>query len=242
MKKIILVYGLLMVGCLIMSASLPNNISYKKSVKQENDIKNFNSIVAGGPLTVIVTLGNTEGIRFEGDQEAISTLVTHIEDNLLIIRPQISWISWTHKYKNKKIIAHVNAIVLKRLTMSGNGSLSVKGKISGASLVTVLSGSGQINANINVDDYTGVISGSGNLNIEGKANKTSITISGSGSFIKQDFETDKLKAVISGSGNISITANNAINALIGGSGSVNYIGNAKVSKRILGSGKVTKDK
>lgn len=242
MKKIILVYGLLMVACQIMSASLPNNISYKKSVEQENDIKNFNSIVAGGPLTVIVTLGNTEGIRFEGEQEAVSTLVTHVENNVLIIRPQISWISWAHKYKNKNIIAHVNAIALKKLTMSGSGSLSVKGKISGASLATILSGSGQINANINVDDYTGFISGSGNLNIEGKANKASITISGSGSFIKQDFETDKLKAFISGSGNINITANNAINALINGSGSVCYMGNPKVSKRILGSGRVAKNK
>ncbi|RZA09561.1 MAG: DUF2807 domain-containing protein, partial [Moraxellaceae bacterium] len=171
MKRISISFSLILaLLALTVVPVLANQPIVVKLTKQdERDVKNFNGVAAGGPINVIVTLGNTEGLRFEGDADAISTLVTEVKGNILIIRPQNSWTSWERKYQNKKITAYVSAKTIKSLTMSGSGSISVTGKIKTAELATTLSGSGSISANAEVSSYSGVISGSGNLNISGNA-------------------------------------------------------------------------
>lgn len=240
MKRIILSLAVLLTfSNSLLFAIDPSNISFSKLETDERAVKNFSSVAAGGPIQVIIILGDREGLRFEGDADAISTLISEVKGNVLIIRPQTSWTSWAHKYENKKIIAYVSAKTVKSLTMSGNGSMIVKGKIEEASLTATLSGSGSISASADVNNFTGVISGSGNLNISGSATDATVTISGSGSLTK-GLSVDDLTAVISGSGSITINASDNINAVISGSGSVNYSGNADVEKKIVGAGRVRK--
>ncbi len=215
-------------------------IVVKLGKQDEREVKNFNGVAAGGPINVVITLGNSEGLRFEGDADAIATLVTEVKGSILIIRPQNSWTSWERKYQNKKITAYVSAKTIKSLTMSGNGSMSVNGKIKTTELATTLSGSGSISANADVNSYAGVISGSGNLNISGSAKDASIVVSGSGSFTKKGFSVNSLSSVVSGSGTVNVNAEDNIEAVISGSGSINYSGNAKVDKRVTGSGRVRK--
>lgn len=217
----------------------PIVVGLNKFKKEDRMVKNFNGVAAGGPIQVIITLGNTESMRFEGDADAIATLITEVKGNILVIRPQNSWTSWARKYENKKITAYVTAKTIKSLTMSGNGGMTVNGKINETNLTTTLSGSGNITANANVSNFTGVISGSGKLNISGSSDNTTITVSGSGSFGK-GFSTDNLSTVISGSGNITVTATNSISAVISGSGNINYSGNPSIEKRISGSGRIRK--
>lgn len=221
-------------------ASQPIVIGVSKFLKQEREVKNFTSVALAGPIQVIITLGTTEGLRFEGDAEAISTLITEVKGSALIIRPENSWTSWTRKYQNKKIIAYVSAKAIKSLTCSSSGSITVNGKIKGSELTTTLSGSGSISANAEVTNYTGVISGSGSLHMTGTADNASIVLSGSGSFAKKGFSVADLSAAVSGSGSIHVNASESIEAAISGSGSINYSGNAKVEKRVTGSGRVRK--
>lgn len=221
-------------------AAYPISVSFSKSKKEERDVKNFNGVAAGGPINVVITLGSTEGLRFEGDADAISTLIAEVKGNILIIRPENSWKSWSRKYDNKKITAYVSAKTIKSLTMSGSGNLSVNGKIKENTLTTTLSGSGSITANADIANYTGVISGSGNLNISGGADDATITISGSGAFTRKGFSVSRLSTVISGSGSVTIVAQDNIDAVISGSGSINYSGDPKVEKRVSGSGRVRK--
>jgi hypothetical protein len=203
-------------------------------------VKNFNGLAAGGPIEVIVTIGNSEGLTFEGDAEAISTLVSEVKGNILIIRPKTSWTSWSHKYEDKKIIARVSAKAISSLTMSGNGSIKVMGTVQAAELATTLSGSGSINANVNADKLTTVISGSGTVNLTGKADNANVTVSGSGKFSGKTLTMNSLDTRISGSGSVNVKVEDTIKALVSGSGRVNYSGNASVEQRVIGSGGVSK--
>ncbi|TKC13219.1 DUF2807 domain-containing protein [Pedobacter polaris] len=244
MKKLFLSFSLILVLTSLslqsVLASDPIIIGLSKFKKEDRDVKNFSGVAAGGPINVVITLGSTEGLRFEGDADAIATLITEVKGNILIIRPQNSWTSWARKYENKKIIAYVSAKTIKSLTMSGNGHMSVTGKIKENSLATTLSGSGSISAGADVNNFTGVISGSGNLNISGSADDATITISGSGSFTKKGFSVGSMSSVISGSGSVYVNAEDHINAVVSGSGSINYSGNATVEQRVSGSGRVRK--
>lgn len=210
------------------------------SFQDDRTVKNFNGVAAGGPIQVIVTMGNTESIRFEGDAEAIATLVAEVKGNILIIRPQISWKSWAKKYEGKKIVAHVKAKNITSLSMSGDGSISVKGTVTASELTANLSGSGTIEATINADRLTGNVSGSGSVNITGEADEISANISGSGKIGGKNLSTKTLNAKVSGSGTAWAKVSGNINALISGSGGVYYGGNPSIEQKVIGSGGVSK--
>lgn len=220
------------------AAPVKNKIT--KTAGDDRDVKDFNGIAAGGPITVIVKLGNTESLRFEGDADAISTLVSEVKSSILIIRPETSWKSWSRKYEGKKIIAYVTAKKISSLTMSGDGSISVEGTVNTSDLAATISGSGRVNVNTNARKVTSVISGSGNLNISGKTEEASVTISGSGAFNGKSLNTQDFSTRISGSGAVNIHADRKLNVLISGSGSVNYSGNPEIDKTVVGSGRVRK--
>lgn len=244
MKRIFLSFGLIIAltcsGLQPIFAHDPINISPTKNKKEDRDVRDFNGVGAGGPITVIITLGNTEGIRFEGDADAISTLITEVRKNILIIRPQNSWTSWAKKYENKKITAYVSAKTLRSLTMSGDGKMSVTNKITTESLNVNLSGSGSVTANINVEGFVANVSGSGSLNISGGADNASVNISGSGSLTKKGFTVGNLSSVVSGSGSVYANVEDSINATISGSGTINYSGDPKIKQTVVGSGRVRK--
>jgi len=208
--------------------------------QDDRTVKNFEGVAAGGPIQVIVTLGNAESIRFEGDAEAISTLVTEVKGKVLIIRPQMSWKSWARKYEGKKIVAHVSAKNITSLTMSGDGSLSVKGTVTAAELTTTLSGSGSIKASISADRLTGNLSGSGSIDLSGDAAEASVNISGSGKLGGKSLALKELNARISGSGSVAAKVDSGINAMISGSGNVYYSGNPSIEQKVIGSGGVSK--
>jgi len=242
MKKVfaILLASLTLTAGIKATAKNGATISVLSNKSDDREVKNFNGVAGAGPINIIVTLGNTESCRLEGDAEAIASIVTEVKGNVLIIRPQTSITSWTRKYEGKKITAYVTAKELASLTVSGEGSLTVNGKISTGSLTTTLSGSGSIKATADVDNYSGVISGSGAINITGGADHAKVVISSSGTFSGKSFSTKTLNSTISGSGTVNIAVSESIRAVISGSGSVNYSGDPTVDKTIVGSGRVRK--
>lgn len=205
----------------------------------DRNVKNFTGVAAGGPINVVIKMGATESLKFEGDAEAISTLVSEVKGNILIIRPKTSWTSWAKKYEGKTITAYVTAKDITSLTMSGNGNITVSGELTSGEFTSTLSGSGSIKANVTADKLTGVISGSGNLNISGKTDVVQITISGSGNLNGKTLVTNRLSTRISGSGTVSIKTDGTIKAFISGSGHVYYNGNPTVEKTVIGSGGVS---
>jgi hypothetical protein len=242
MKKLFPILCVALLSSTSIMAEPGGSIVNSKTVlmQQSRVVKDFKGVAAGGPIDVIVKIGNTESVRFEGDAEAISTLVTEVKSGILIIRPETSWTSWAKKYENKKITAYVTAKTINSLTMSGNGALSVTGAVDGSDLTTTLSGSGSITTDVNVNELTGVISGSGNINIKGKADRAKVTLSGSGRFAGKGLTVESLSTTISGSGIVNIHAQSQINAVIAGSGQVIYSGAASVKKTVIGSGGVSK--
>ena len=242
MKKIFAILLASLTLSFSISAIAKDQISINsiKNNSDEREVKNFNGVAAAGPINVIVTLGNSESCRLEGDADALASIVTEVKGRVLVIRPQTSITSWTRKYEGKKITAYVSARELASLTVSGDGSLTVNGKISTGSLTTTVSGSGSIKAAADVDNYSGVISGSGSINITGGADHAKVVISSSGTFSGKSFSTKTLTSTISGSGTVNIAVSDSIRAVISGSGNVNYSGNPTVDKTVIGSGGVRK--
>ncbi len=222
------------------NAALPPNNHSANIFRDERIVKDFTGVVAGGPIEVVVKIGMNEGVKFEGDAEAISTLVTEVKGKVLIIRPKTSWTSWAKKYEHKKITAYVTAKDINSLAMSGNGSITATSALTAREFTATLSGSGSIKAQLNTDKFTGVISGSGNLILSGKADDSNVTVSGSGKLSGKELKIDLLSARISGSGSITAHVEDSIKATISGSGHVYYTGYASIEQKVIGSGGITK--
>lgn len=237
-KSFVLLFALALICFNQQTVQAKNIHKIIKSASQE--IRNFNGIASGGPINVVVKMGNTESIKFEGDEEAIATLITEVKGNVLIIRPQISWMSWEKKYEGKKITAYVTAKELSNITMSGSGKIVVNGALKNNEISINISGSGNIKVNSDSEKLNARMSGSGTLDITGDAKTANIAISGSAKFDGKGFNVEDLSAKISGSGAIYIHANENINAIISGSGNIRYSGNPQIEKTVLGSGTIKK--
>lgn len=228
----------------ILTFSFNSSITYATSktatFQDERTIGSFKGIATGGPLTVKVTIGNKESIRFEGNKDAIADLITEVNDNILVIKPKTKWNDWSRRYNRPEVIVYITAKRLTSLTLSGSGSLEVENPVNGSDLVTTLSGSGSIKVTANVNSFEGVLSGSGTLNVAGKTTDANLTVSGSGNLRGKSFTADKASVQISGSANVYIKATGKLEAVISGSGNIYYSGDATVKKTVIGSGNISK--
>ncbi|AOM77046.1 head GIN domain-containing protein [Pedobacter steynii] len=241
MKKLSLILTFAFFSLVVISkAEKPIRISSSSLLDEERKVSNFTGIGISGSIKAYVKIGNTESLRLEGDQEAISELITEVKNGVLSIKPKKSRSNWFGKSSNSKITAYITVKKLTSLAMSGSGSIEVENTVNANEFNAAISGSGNIKATVNAQSLEAAISGSGNLTFSGKAKKADVAISGSGSFSGKSLSSDDVNAHISGSGNIYINAEKTINAAIGGSGNVNYTGNPTVTKAIGGSGKVRK--
>jgi hypothetical protein len=207
---------------------------------QERQVGNFKGVAISGSMKAFIKIGQTEGVRLEGNQEAIADLITEVKSGILVIRPKTKWIDGNRKLEYSKITIYITAKNLTSLTMSGSGSVEVQDAASATEFAATLSGSGSMKLPANVKAFTAVISGSGNMDVSGKADDANIIVNGSGDFKGSSFTVAEASAKISGSGSVYITANKKINALTVGSGSVFYKGNPAIDKKSIGSGRVEK--
>lgn len=224
----------------ILAAASTITLFGKKSPPQEDrQVAGFSAISSAGSFDVIITMGNKESLRMEGDESVMDEIETKVEDGTLKIRFKNNKNLW--KWNNKgKVTVYVNAKSLNGLSLSGSGDMQVKGAIKGEKLDTRVSGSGNMVFTANVTDFNAAISGSGNMTANGSAGTSEIAVSGSGNFTGKNLKTDETNIRVSGSGNVSIYADKSLNAKVSGSGNVRYGGNAEVSVSKSGSGSVSK--
>ncbi len=222
------------------SSALITVVNSKKAVSDETrNVSGFNGISSAGSYNVIITMGNTEGLKLEGDTEQISEIETVVEDGTLKIRNKKRSGSWNRGWTSKVNI-YVNAKSLKSITLSGSGDIDVKGTVKSTDVTTTLSGSGSISLTVDATNYAATISGSGEIEVKGKTENAKINVNGSGDFEGDGLRTSVASARMSGSGDISINADKDLEAAMSGSGNIRYGGNANVKSTKSGSGRISK--
>lgn len=206
---------------------------------EDREVSGFNGISSSGSYHVFITIDNTESLRLEGDSESIAEIETKVENGILKIRTkkQMNYRTWNNR---GRVNIYIHAKELDNIVLSGSGNIKVNGKIKADQLKNMISGSGSIEVNMDVNEYSAVVSGSGTILARGVADNAKITIAGSGDFDGIDLNTANTSAKVSGSGNINIHADKTLDALISGSGDIRYSGNATVKSTKSGSGKISK--
>lgn len=206
--------------------------------RQKINVSSFEGIALRTSATVYVTQGNSLSVEIEGDADDLENIKVEVEGNKLQIKNKKDNWNWG---SNSDVKVYITTNSLNYLSVSGSGNIVGKGTFKSDELKTAVSGSGDIEFNVDTDDLIVKISGSGSVELTGNSNKVDVGISGSGKLDAENMKVNSYDISISGSGKCRINVVEEIESHISGSGSVYYKGNPKrINNNSSGSGKIRK--
>jgi hypothetical protein len=214
------------------------NVSSNITETEKRSVSHFTGISSSGAYDVFVKMSTTEDIRLEGDEDAIKNTETKVENGILKIR-NIKPSGWN--WNRGKVRIYISAKTLNTLSVSGSGDMEVSGLVKATMFNTQVSGSGNIQLNIEAANFNAAISGSGGINASGTASVSNLAISGSGGFDGKNLKTSVTSVKVSGSGNATVSVEKELNAKLSGSGNITYTGNPKVNQTKSGSGSISRN-
>lgn len=239
MKNVKTISVLLSLSFLFCTAAISQNW-WKSGIRGEGanvshtlDVKNFDGIGLYFSGTVYLKQGSTYSVKVEGQQNIIDNIETEVEGDYW----KIKFDRPVRKHEGVKI--WITMPTLTKAHISGSGNLIGESSFTGLEEVSVgISGSGDIDLELEAKAIESKISGSGNIELGGSSGSFSIKISGSGDVKAYDLNTGSCNVRISGSGDCQVDVSEQLEVSISGSGDVYYKGRPKVKAKVSGSGDV----
>jgi hypothetical protein len=232
LKVIIVVLSVYMVsGCIIVI----NAKSVKGSgniIAQERKVGEFNKVHLKGSGNVFLTPGAKQSLEINTDDNIMPHIETDVSDDKLTIS------HGKHHLRPTIFEVFITVKNLEDVSISGSGDVRGKDRFVADAFYAEISGSGDLDLEIETGRLESKISGSGAIHLSGKAEDYTVSISGSGEINAFDVQAKTVSVKISGSGNCRIYATESLDAKISGSGDVYYKGRPQINTQISGSGSV----
>lgn len=193
----------------------------------------FNKVKSAGDFRVYITNGNETSVVVRADENLLQYIETYVSGETLHID-----IMGLHSVKAVvPMEVYITTPQLSGIVQSGSGIIT-SDFFASDHFDLVLSGSGSVDAEFEVQSADILLSGSGKINIAGLADAAQLTISGSGDVNGTDLLVNNCQTLTSGSGNMWINVSEYLTTRISGSGNVFYAGNPTIETSISGSGNV----
>ena len=212
-----------------------------KMVTEERNVGSYDEVSVSGWFDVELTAGKEGRLTLYGEENLLEYLETEVKNGNLHIRPRRGYNLQSSSWKSGGIRITVPVEDLRAVTMSGSGDVKGKTKLVSDYFQAVMSGSGDMELELESDEIEIVLSGSGDMDLQGSAGKLEVTVSGSGDVNAYGLSAKEVTAQVSGSADVKVTATEVIKARVSGSGDIYYRGNpGKIDSRTSGSGDVQK--
>lgn len=197
------------------------------------DVDDFEGITLAFNATVYLTQGNTYSVKVEGQENIINNIETEVSDG-----------HWKIKFdenvgRHDKLTLWITMPTLNKAAISGSGAIKGETAFRNLNEVAVgISGSGDIELEMEARAVNTGISGSGDIRLRGSTTAHQVKISGSGDVDAVDLQSNETSVRISGSGDCRVHASENLKVSTSGSGDVYYRGRPAVSAKVSGSGEV----
>ncbi len=211
--------------------------------KDTRDVGSFDAIAMNISGKVYVKQGNKNEVIVEAREDDLEKVRTEVSGGRLSIstRSSRSWFSWGDGFDGR-VNVYITVKELSGVSVSGSGDVIGQSLFKADNFETSISGSGDIEIEIDVKTVESRISGSGNIELKGSAKRARLGISGSGKYFAEELKVDDYDITITGSGRAAITTYGELDVRIAGSGSVYYSGEPTgVNTNVSGSGRVRKN-
>ncbi|MGD8402463.1 MAG: head GIN domain-containing protein [Anaerolineales bacterium] len=255
MKRIFLFFPpiLLVLVSLACQVAIPNVVTGSGTVDTDTrEVSNFDAISLENMGDVYITVGNTEELTIEAEDNLLPLLTSDVENSVL----KLDVVRGSNIDPTKPITYNLTVKDLKDITLAGSGAIN-SAPLEADRMTVMLAGSGNIqlegvtctdfkvsiagSGNIQVDEIVSEridaeIDGSGDIQLAGEAPIQELDVFGSGSYLAGDLQTETMDINIAGSGNVTVWVMEHLNAAINGSGDISYYGRPTIDHSDNGSG------
>ncbi len=197
----------------------------------------FSKIKFKGYGDLIIEQGESHVVTIEGDERVFSKITTKVKKDEMRISVDFSNPLWFISPPKFQIIVIVPS--LSKLTVTGGGHISCRGRFEANEFTLLHSGIGEVEFNVEAGNVKIQLSGTGKIRMRGQAKNARIENSGIGKIDAFDFVTDECLAINSGAGECLVFAIQSLDARMTGIGSIRYQGNPQnLKKRSSGIGRI----
>lgn len=202
-------------------------------VERKFNLDPIEGIYLPGSAKLYLTQGSDQEVRIQGQENIIDNLNLEVTGKIWEIDNKRS------VWQSEPVKIYITLKTLKRIRISGSGDVRFENTFTDQRDLEIrISGSGNLDLDIEARDINASISGSGDLHMRGEADYVDCSITGSGSVDAYDLLARKAEARISGSGGMELSVEDRLDAHITGSGNIYYKGHPRVNSSISGSGSV----
>ncbi len=241
MKSISHFLSLFAIACLANSCDVTGQNHVRGSgnmTKEERNVGAFKRVSAKGSMDVYITQGPAKAAVIEAEDNIAPLIELENRGEELVVRLKRG----TNVNTRREMKVYLTSPEIEGINLSGSGNVKLENKITNDNSMEVsLSGSGDMEGELNAPDIKASIAGSGNVKLAGETKNLDLSIAGSGDFRGADLMSENVDVNIAGSGNANVHASVKLDASIMGSGNVRYKGSPQVSSKVMGSGAVVKN-
>ena len=199
-------------------------------ITQEREVSEFSKVHLKGSGKVFLTPGEKQSLEIKTDDNIMPLIESDVSGNKLTIS------HGNHHLRPTSFEVYITLENLEGVRISGSGDIIGKGRFVTDTLYAEISGSGDMDLEVETGLLETKISGSGSIHLSGKAEDYTVSISGSGKINAFDVDAKHVSLKVSGSGDCRVSASESLDAKISGSGDVYYRGRPQINTKISGSG------
>ena len=211
--------------------------------RETREVRDFDEVIMRIGGKVLITQGDKNEVILEGDEDLLEKIETEVHGSRLNIRSKRdNWRWWSSGRNRGRLTVYITVKELRGAYISGSGDIISQNTIKTEDFMASISGSGDIEMDLEAEYIEAKIAGSGNIELQGKADEAKLSISGSGKYMAEKLLVKDYEVSMSGSGRGSINVDGGyLDVRISGSGKVYYMGKTKgVNSSVSGSGSVRK--
>lgn len=197
----------------------------------------FDQVASTGDFRVIIKPGDDYSVEVSAESNLLSYIETEVSGTTLKIKTR-----GIHSLvETNPVEINITTPVLEAVSLSGSGLIKT-GRFLNDDFKVALSGSGDIETEVNADHVKANVSGSGTILMSGETQESELVVSGSGKIKAYDLPQKNSDIIISGSGSMYVNVNESLTVRIAGSGMVYHTGDPVIHTSIYGSGGVEEKK
>lgn len=147
------------------------------------NINDFSGLIVNTTANVILTQGESNSIRIEGEKSMVKDINTKIENGSLIISGN----------NNHAVTIYVSAVDLSLVEVNGNAKIYANGLINSDILLLKVNGSGSIRMDVRTLTVGMIVKGSGKIIVSGSTGDSFSRVLGQGSIYADNLDARRIE-------------------------------------------------
>ena len=215
---------------LLASCSNNNCISGEGNyVSRDYNTNSFHAVSVAGEADVYFTKDSTYSLRIEAQSNVLNEL------NVEVVGQELT-IGEDNCFKNiRRMKIYISTPSLTQVKTSGSINVYSPDAYTESAFKAMLSGTGNMELNLDVQEFDASISGDGNIEVSGTATEQYFTSSGDGYFGCFDLVGEDVDINVSGKATLEVNATKTLNIDVSGSAFIYYKGKPAISQNISGT-------